>query len=263
MRIPQDVVKIIIDQMVLDITSELDPEQDVTFEEDECLKATSLVSSAWVYPSQRHLFSTINFYNWPCVKAWCSRIKPGPCGVSRHVRILRLWNRSSLCCGILESALPHFVSFTNLQELDVGLVCGLLLRRSDITRVSLDILVPIFSSFSGTLKRLRWSGKLTADDAWEKICTLVDLLPNLVDLNLSSRHDDLTTPPTAPPCIHLPSVYQVPDVLAFKHFKFQELVVTDFIITPSPHFLEYCKTRLRVLDLRCWRTKTDLGRSTG
>jgi len=145
----------------------------------------------------------------------------------------------------------------------VGLVFGMFLRRGDITRVSLDILVPIFSSFSGTLKRLRWSGKLTGQDAWKKICTLVDLLPNLVDVNLSSRHDDLTTPPAAPPCIHLPFVYQVPDILAFERYKFQKLVITDFIITPSPPFLEYCQTHLRVLDLRCWRAWTGLSRSTG
>lgn len=44
------------------------------------------------------------------------------------------------------------------------------------------------------------------------------------------------------------SVNGPPDPLAFKHFGFQELEVTRFIL-PSLPFLEYCRTRLRVLVL--------------
>ena len=246
MHIPQDVVELIIDQLALVINAcrEMHP-----VDRDKCLQATSLVSTAWVNPSQRHLFSTTDFNSGAEVQKWCSRTRPGPYGISRHVRTLRLW-RPSLVSDILETAIPHFTSFRNLRELNIG--GDPYLRRVDINRASPDLLAPIFSSFAGTLKRLQWTQKDTTHETWKSLYILTDLLPNLMDLDLTGYHyDGLPVLPPVLPRIHLSSHNEPPDPLAFKHFKFHELKIMKSI-PPSPPFFEYCQTHLRVLDLWGW-----------
>ena len=124
------------------------------------------------------------------------------------------------------------------------------IERIDINRVSLDILVPIFSSFASTLKRLHWTQKVTTHETWKTLYTLADLLPNLMVIDLSGVYNSRDyTPILSPtlPRIHSPSDCRPPDPLAFKHFRFQELIVMDSV-PPSLRFLEYCHTHLRVLD---------------
>jgi hypothetical protein len=235
MYIPQDVVNLIIDQLVLT--------EAYSSERRRCLQATSLVSDVWVNPSRRHLFSIIDFYDSPSVRGWCSRIKPDPYGLSRHVRVLRLWS-GPLSSGILKTALPHLTSFKNLQELDMGRVLST--GRNYINYTPLHVLALIFSSFAGTLKRLRWTQKHASQDTWRNFHVLINLLPNLIDLDLSTFHGGLTLP-LALPRIRLSSYDEPPDPSAFKHFKFQELEITGPIPLPSP-FLEHCQTHLQVLN---------------
>ena len=239
MYIPQDVVDLIIDQLVLT--------EKCPWELRWSLKATSLVSTAWVNPSQRHIFFAINFYNNPSVQRWCSRIKPDPYGLSRYVRVLRLWGVPLQSSSILETALPHLTSFQNLQELDIGREEHW--DRIDINCTLLEVLAPIFSSFSGTLKRIRWTQKDTGQDTWKGLYVLTNLLSNLTDLDLSGVDEDyLTFSPPAFPCLRLSHHTEPPDPFAFKHFKFRELKIVGFTPLSSP-FLEYCKTHLRVLDI--------------
>lgn len=241
MCIPQDIVSLIIDQLVLGaggtalVASRYGTVCPRSLARD--LRATSLVSTRWVNHSQHYLFSTIVFSQEAHVWEWCSRIRPGPRGVSRHVRVLKLKDH----LDILETALPHLTSFQNLQEL------VMYHGQADAGRVSLDVLVPIFSSFATTLKRLQWSQEATAPDARKALYTLTDLLPNLVEIDLSSVWSNrcLIRPPVLPR-INLSSGRQPPDLLAFKHLKFQELWAT-FPVPPLPQFLEYCCTYLRVL----------------
>jgi len=122
-------------------------------------------------------------------------------------------------------------------------------QRIHISRVSLNVLFPIFSSFADTLKRLQWTQKDPAHETWKILYTLTDLLPNLTDIDLSGVCDDYNLPilPPALPRICMSPENQPPDPLAFKHFKFKELKIVDSI-PPSPQFLEYCQTHLRVLD---------------
>ena len=226
-HIPQDIVDLIIDQL-----------SSATSYPDSSLRATSLVSTAWVDPSQRHLFSSLCFYSSSSVQKWCSRIRPGPHGISRHVRVLKL-SSPSVVSGILKIALPHFTSFQNLRELAivVDVEC----------QDSVNILVPIFSSFASTLKRLEWTQEGAGHGStWKTLYGLVDLLPNLTEINLSGFYHPLISP-SALPCIRLSPDYQLPDLLAFKHIKFQKLELID-PIPPSPRFLEYCQNHLRVLD---------------
>ena len=104
------------------------------------------VSTAWANPSQCHLFFTLCLYSSSDVRKWCSRIRPGPHGISRHVRVLQLLAQL-VGSGTLQTALPHFASFQNLQELEI---IGDTMHRDRI-----DILVPLLSSSAGTLKRLQ------------------------------------------------------------------------------------------------------------
>jgi len=83
MCIPQDVVDLIIDQLSLRADDQWEWH----------LKATSLVSTAWVNRSQYHFFSTLEFYRKRELLELCSRIKPDPCGVLRHVRALTLGDK--------------------------------------------------------------------------------------------------------------------------------------------------------------------------
>jgi len=236
--IPRDIIDLIIDQLCL-----------ATSYPDSSLRATSLVSTAWVNPSQRHLFSSLYFYSSSSVRKWCSRIRPGPHGISRHVRALQL-SSPSVVSGILEIALRHFTSFQNLRELDIMV---------DVMRQDrIEILAPIVSSFAGTLKRLEWTQRGAGHGStWKTLYGFVDLLPNLTEINLSGFYNDPLILPSALPCIRLSPKYQLPDLLAFKHIKFQKLELID-PIPPSPRFLEYCQNHLRVLDFTGNDMKYDL-----
>jgi len=251
MYIPQDIVNLIIDQMVLVKTVE--PHFTLS-ERYRWLQATSLVSTAWVNPSQRQLFSTVDFYCRVSLEKWCSRIRSGPDGISSHVRVLRLW-APSLSSDIIKFALPHLTSFRNLRELGIGQVLsGERSECIDINPVFLDILVPI-SSFAGTLKRLQWAHQGSAHETWKTLYALTDLLPNLTDIDLSCIDNSFLISPPTHPRIFLSSDCQPPDPFAFTHFKFQELGVGDSV-PPSPQFLEYCKTHLRVLNLWNYDSQT-------
>ena len=231
--VPQDIVDLIVDQL-----------HSTALYCGNSLRATSLVSTAWVNPSQRRLFATLHLYSSSAVQRWCSRIRPGPHGISRHVRVLRL-SSQLVVSGILETALPHFASFQNLRELDIA---GEAVRQN---RIRIDVLVPLLSSSAGTLKRLQCTQDFQKgaprDSTWESLYALANSLPNLTGINLSNVQIDPLTPPCARPCIHLSPGYQLPDLFAFKHIEFQKLVVID-PIPPSPRFLEYCQHHLRVLD---------------
>jgi hypothetical protein len=265
MHIPQDIINLIIDQLFFDERSVHKAPRASRYGISSSLvrdlQATSLVSTPWVHHSQRLLFSTVTLYAEADVRKWCSSIKPGPRGLSRFVRVLNL-GPQLLHSNILKIVLPHFTSFRNLRELTMYR------GRADISRISLDALIPIFSSFATTLKRLRWD-VATSYGAWEPLYTLTDLLPNLVEIELSGYPLDhrLVAPSSlrvARIQLLLPPGDQPPDLLAFKHVKFQELRIT-VSVPPSPQFLAYCSASLRVLDLmgisygyfsRCYHRQT-------
>jgi hypothetical protein len=68
----------------------------------------------------------------------------------------------------------------------------------NINHASLNILAPIFSSLAGALKRLRWIQTNTTQETWRNLYILTNLLPNLMDLNLSTFRGGLTLPPALP-----------------------------------------------------------------
>ena len=239
MYIPQDIVDLIVDQLASMVSGS---------RRRGYLQAVSLVSTAWVGRCQRHLFSTIMFYHNDDIREWCYRIKPDPDGISRYVRALLLHRgrilQSPLDTDVLKTALPHLTSFKNIQELKVDGV--------DLNVTSLDVLISIISSFASTLKRFVWAQTPDATrDPWTIISTLVNLLPNLVDLLLSSDPlldaHRITYPPLSR--IQLPHDVRRIDLLAFKYFKFQELRV-HVSVPDSPTLFDYCQIHLRALDLR-------------
>jgi len=185
MHIPRDVVDLIIDELA-SVASDT--------QRTEYLRNASLISTAGVDRSQHYLFSTITLPHEKSVKNWCSKTRPGPGGVSRHVRTIFL-NKGDFywpCFTVNErkTVVPRFTLFRNLRELAVNEI-GL---RVDLA--PLDVLIPIFTSFAGNLQRLKWYPGHTN---WEAISTLLDLLPNLIDLILldsplhGTRH--ITSPP--------------------------------------------------------------------
>ena len=243
MHIPQDVWDLIIDQL---ISRGEDPWRIRKF-----LRAASLVSTAWVNRSQHHLFSTLAFIRRDILQNWCSRIRPDPDGVSRHVRTLRLVNMRAaslprpLLTDVLKTASPHLTSFRNIQKL---WVCNV-----DLGAASLDVLIPAISSFAGTLRWLGWTQEPgTIHKTWTTICTIVNLFPNLVDVFLSCSSATARHGIAYPlPRIQFPDGVELKhvDSFAFKYFKFQELVIRASV-PDSLRFFEYCRRHLRALDLR-------------
>lgn len=62
-----------------------------------------------------------------------------------------------------------------------------MIRRTD---TSLGILVPIFASFSGALRRVRQTREAPAHEMREAACTLAGLLRNLAFADLLGHWDD-------------------------------------------------------------------------
>ena len=102
---PQEVVDEIIDLLASD-------EEMGAASLQEC----SLVSSQWLYRSQKHLFHKMEF-SGALFQKWCDEIRPGDGGPSPHVAILRYGAGLRAEPGELTKHHLHFSSFTNLQEL--------------------------------------------------------------------------------------------------------------------------------------------------
>ena len=258
MHIPQDIVDLIVDQLSLSVDCETGASGH--------LKAASLVSTALVNRSQHHIFSTLEFDDSRKIKRWCSRIKPDPYGVSRHVRILVVCWRDSPANPIIKArdiktalphgcrdlpaapispinasdittTLPHFTSLKNLQEFILGCTC--------LGPTSLSVLSPIFSSSAGTLKRLRWKNdRLDIRETWEEIRTLIDLLPNLtyVDLPGYLDYDKGAQLRFSADEAHSP---------ATERFTFHELQIASITLLSHP-FFGFCGPHLQVLDLQAF-----------
>jgi len=227
MHIPQDVVDLIIDQIPL----------LADYEWRLHLQRASLVSTAWVNRSQHHLFSTLELNRSWKIKEWCSKIEPDPSGVSRHVRVLVIGSpyyptTSRLTLADIKNALPHLISFKNLQELALGTVC-----------TSLHVLAPVFSSSPGILKLRRWTRQNAGiQETWNDINNVVDFLPSLTHVSLSGYGSDSSE-------IHIQLSANEGSSLAVKCFKFHELEI-DLGVPHSPSFLKTCGPHLQVLDLR-------------
>jgi len=220
MHLVQDVVDLIVDQL----------SQPTDYETIRHLRVASLVSTVWVNRSQHHLFSALGFYDSGEIKKWCSRIKPDPVGVSRHVRTLTVGFSAALTSPLLvsdiETALPHLASF-KLQEL--------VLHHPDLENTSLGVLAPIFSSSAVTLKRLQYThSEPDIHETWKDISALAHSLPNLTYITLSGYRDD-------------PSQIQI-RLSADGGLPFRELQIIHAIPHSLP-FLESCGPHLQVLDL--------------
>jgi len=229
MHVPQDVVGLIIDQLSLRADNQWEWH----------LKAASLVSTAWVNRSQYHLFSTLKFYGRRKLLELCSRIKPDPCGVLRHVRILTLGDegtpilRRPVTASDIETSLPHLTSLTNLRELIIG--CP------GIARTSLGVLTPIFSSSPGILKLHWWtSWDIDVHETLKNISPLTDLLPNLTHVNLSGNQNKSGE-------VRLLADEGSPS--GIKRFNFHELRIALGTPIHLP-FFESCGPHLQILDLR-------------
>ncbi|KAF9642337.1 hypothetical protein BDM02DRAFT_3273503, partial [Thelephora ganbajun] len=76
----------------------------------------SLVSRAWVNPTQKHHFSILHLDSSNTTNKWRARIAPDPAGVSRHVRKLVL---DDLDLSDFEGFEAHMRAFTQVKSLTV------------------------------------------------------------------------------------------------------------------------------------------------
>ena len=103
---PQEVVDEIIDRLAGDKTTRV-----------ASLQSCSLVSSQWLYRSQKHLFRKVRFTD-ATFSQWCREIRPGDGGPSPHVTVLHYRSDYGQALAIrLAERHHHFSSFTNLQKL--------------------------------------------------------------------------------------------------------------------------------------------------
>lgn len=87
------------------------------------LRACSLVSRTWVYRSQKHLFSKVEFDDRR-FHDWCSTVRPGEDGPSRY--ITRLHYRADYSNAYPEPLVNdgrYMTYFTNVQTLHLSRVC--------------------------------------------------------------------------------------------------------------------------------------------
>jgi len=108
--LPQEIADIIVDE----VAEEPEPVLRVS-----TLRACSLISHTWVYRSQGHLFSKVEF-NETGFRKWCASIRPGNVGPSQHVTNLRFnQDFGDSYLGDLVLADSHMSSFTNVRVLHV------------------------------------------------------------------------------------------------------------------------------------------------
>ena len=87
------------------------------------LRACALVSRAWVDRSQKHLLSSVSFDDGG-FHEWCSAVRPGKDGPSRHVVCLRYSNLPGKYPASLANDNGYISYFTSVETLrlsDVGL----------------------------------------------------------------------------------------------------------------------------------------------
>ena len=101
---PQEIVDEIVDRLADDKTTRAASLQDC-----------SLVSSQWLYRSQKHLFQKMWFTDTSFPR-WCEEIRPGDSGPSFHVTVLH-YHANFTEAGQLAKHHNHLSSFTNLQKL--------------------------------------------------------------------------------------------------------------------------------------------------
>ena len=166
----------------------------------------------------------------------CSQIKHDPYGVSRLVRVLVIGYRGHpidppLKASDIKAALPHLISFKNLQELTLGIVC-----------MSLGILTLVLSSSPGILKLHRWTCEnVDIHETLQDIYAVVDLLPNLTHVSLLGYWGPHSG-------FHIQLSADEGSSLAIRCFKFHGFEI-DFSIPQSLSFFETCGPYLQVLDL--------------
>lgn len=147
----------------------------------------SLVSRAWVYPTQKHHFSTIYLDRSAILKKWLTRIPPDPTGVSRHVRKLVLRGFDVVD---LEEAGEHLRAFTRVECLTVNYCIGVLHHPS---------ILEWFSTMRSSLTELRIIESPAVPHIITSLLAALPMLQTLQILNFQNLNDkDDINPPASP-----------------------------------------------------------------
>jgi len=152
------------------------------------LRACSLVSSRWSPRSRKHLFAQVELASISDLQRWCTRIRPGPSGLSSLVEHLTLSechdidhpssmspSPSWLHPSILTNAAPHFQSFSALRALEI--------RR---WRMATDRILLVIHSLGSSIKNVT---RLTLGNVTVHPSTLtmfIGYFPHLDDLSISA-----------------------------------------------------------------------------
>ena len=150
----------------------------------------SLVSRAWVGPTQKHHFSTLHLDCPVISKKWLARIPPDPTGVSRHVRKLVL---KGFHLENWEDFGEHLCAFTLVEFLTVS-YCSHLLHHPSI--------LEWFLTMGPSLAELRIFGESIPPHVMTPLLAALPLLQNVEIRDCDSTDDmdcaDDTNPPTPP-----------------------------------------------------------------
>jgi len=159
---PQELVDKIIDELACDHPRD-----------SNCCAPYSLISKVWVERTQQYHFSYVNIYGMDELEKWRRCITPGPFGVSRHTRHLRLGKIDTI-----EGYKAHLHAFNSVKSLSIS-YCGFLLSPS---------VVECFAQMGSSLVQLSIDSPTTA----RTIATLLSVLPLLEILTIDPRvKDDL------------------------------------------------------------------------
>jgi len=187
---PKELVSRVVDELFYLVGRESYPPSSDSSGPIRGISKYSLVSKAWVYPTQKHYFSTVEFDCPALLKKWATRIPADPTGVSRHLRDVALF---SLDSEYFDGFEDHLDAFTRIECLTFHECDGVLQRPR---------IMEWFVAKGSSLVELRISSSPVTPHLITSLLAVLPLLRSLEIHNFTDpgdAHDtNLPTPPRIP-----------------------------------------------------------------
>jgi hypothetical protein len=238
---PQKIVDEIVDHLADDKTASAASLQDC-----------SLVSSQWLYRSQKHLFQKMRFTD-TSLPRWCEEIRPGDDGPSPHVTVLH-YRANFTEAEQLAKHHIHLSSFTNLQKLH--------LRTTPIHGFTEEQLSKCFKQIGYSLRSVSLRAcKMTINDLVSLVRYFVKLerLCIIDPIVYSSTLDDSVEFPVLGGILELRYMFVSRDIWDFIHqlsllpLTFHTVVLEGIhisLLAPVNELLATCRETLTRIDVR-------------
>jgi len=238
---PQEIVDEIVDHLADDKTTRAASLQDC-----------SLVSSQWLYRSQKHLFQKMWFTD-ASFPRWCEEIRPGDSGPSLHVTVLH-YHANFTEAGQLAKHHNHLSSFTNLQKLH--------LRATPIHGFTEEELSMCFKQMGYSVRSISLRAcKMTINDLVSFVRHFVKLerLSIIDPIVYDSTLDDSVESPVLGGVLELRYMFVGRDIWDFIHqlsllpLAFHTVVLEGIhisLLAPINELLATCRETLTRIDIR-------------